>query len=64
MFKFLPENLYESISTAISNGCTNLIENLTNGGFKIDIDTITNSLTTGVSSIYSAFKNVPSVCNG
>ena len=64
MFKFLPENLYESISTAISNGCTNLIENLTNGGFKIDIDTITNSLTTGVSSIYSAFKNVPSVLIG
>lgn len=64
LLKFLPEGIYTSVSDSISETFSNMINNFDLSSLGIDMKSITNGLTTGVSGIYGVVKNIPSVLIG
>ena len=61
---FLPDKLYSSVSESIVNALTALSNDFDLTAFGIDSSTIKNTITTGVTGVYSVAKNVPSVIIG
>jgi sporulation integral membrane protein YtvI len=63
--KFLPEGIYKSYCQTITENFSNLLDQTGSGSsFGISLDTIKDSLTTGISGVYGFVKNVPSVLLG
>jgi sporulation integral membrane protein YtvI len=63
ILKFLPDSIYKSLSSGISETFNGWIEG-SNTSLAIDTDTIKSGITTGVSGVYSVVKNIPSVLLG
>lgn len=63
--KFLPDAVYNSYSSTITDWFTNALEGSEAGaGIGIDMGTITSGLSSGVSGFVGVVKNVPSVLLG
>ena len=58
--KFLPDSLYASATSSISDTITNLLENFDLSSLNINMDAITTGLTSGISGVFSVVKNIPS----
>lgn len=63
MIKFLPDKLYETASGTIKQTFTDWIEG-SSSAIAFDVNTIKNSLSSGMNSIFSVVKNIPSVLIG
>lgn len=59
---FLPDAIYKSYSTTISNWISDLISS--DKVAVIDFDTIKNGITTGMSGVYGVVKSVPGILIG
>lgn len=64
LIKFLPDSIYTSASDYISDIFGKMITNFDLSAIGIDMKSVTNGLTTGVSGIYGVVKNIPSVLIG
>lgn len=62
--KFLPDKIYASVNENVRNTFSSWIEDSGSITNAIDMDTIKNGITTGVSGVYSVVKNIPSVLIG
>ncbi|MDE5964134.1 MAG: sporulation integral membrane protein YtvI [Eubacterium sp.] len=60
LLKFLPDGIYTSVSDKINVFFTNLINDFDLSKLNIDIKSITNGLTSGITGVYSVVKNIPS----
>lgn len=60
LLDFLPDGIYTSVSDTISDFFSRTINNFDLNSLGIDMKSITNGLSTGVSGIYSVVKNIPS----
>lgn len=60
LLKFLPDGIYTSVSDKITIFFTNLINDFDLSKLNIDIKSITNGLTSGITGVYSVVKNIPS----
>ncbi len=60
LLDFLPDGIYTTVSDTISDFFSRTINNFDLNSLGIDMKSITNGLTTGVSGIYSVVKNIPS----
>ncbi len=60
LLDFLPDGIYTTVSDSISGFFSRTINNFDLNSLGIDMKSITNGLTTGVSGIYSVVKNIPS----
>lgn len=60
LLKFLPDGIYTSVSDSITEFFTRLINNFDLSILNIDVKSITNSVTSGISGVYSVVKNIPS----
>lgn len=60
LIDFLPDGIYTTVSDSISSFFSRTINNFDLNSLGIDMKSITNGLTTGVSGIYSVVKNIPS----
>lgn len=61
---FLPEGIYNSLSETISTTIDGLIKDFDLSKFGINTGTITSTISSGVTGIYSVVKNVPSAAIG
>lgn len=57
---FLPDSLYNSASSYITDFFNNMINNFNLSAIGIDAKTITNGVSTSITSVYNLVKNVPS----
>ncbi|MFR5876093.1 MAG: sporulation integral membrane protein YtvI [Eubacterium sp.] len=63
--KFLPEGIYNSYCETITNTFTKLLEQTSaSEALGVDLDTIKNGVTTGISGVYGVVKNIPSILIG
>ncbi len=60
-FKFLPEGIYKSFSETVTSTFTKLIEDFDLSALGINMSTVKNGVSSGVSGIVNVVKNVPSV---
>ena len=60
MLDFLPDSVYNSASSAVSDFFSNLIKDFDISSLGIDAKTISNSVSSGITSFYNVVKNVPS----
>lgn len=60
LLKFLPDGIYTSVSDSITVFFSNLINDFDLSKFNIDIKSITSSLSSGITGVYSVVKNIPS----
>lgn len=58
--KFLPDSVYSSVTTSISETITNLLNDFDLSSLNIDMSTVTTGLTSGISGVFSVVKNIPS----
>ncbi|MCH5317801.1 MAG: sporulation integral membrane protein YtvI [Eubacterium sp.] len=61
--KFLPEGIYDSVSNTVINAFDGA-KNFDLGSLDINFGTITNTITSGASGVFSAVKGVPSAIIG
>ena len=61
--KFLPEGIYDSVSNTVINAFDG-VKNFDLGSLDINFGTITNTITSGASGVFSAVKGVPSAIIG
>lgn len=59
--KFLPDSLYATARNSITEFFTNLLNDNNEMTAGIDLSTIQNTLTSGISGVYSVVKNIPSI---
>ena len=64
LLKHLPSGLYKTLSNTVTESFTKLIQGGESATSAIDVDTIKNGLSTGISGMYSVVKNIPSVLIG
>ncbi len=62
--RILPDSVYESYSNAVTTTFSNLIDDFDLTAIGIDINSIKNGVTSGLSGVVSVVKNVPSVAIG
>ncbi len=62
--KFLPESVYKSFSETITGTFSKLIEDFDLSALGINMSTVKNGVSTSVSGIFNAVKNVPSIVIG
>ena len=60
MIDFLPDSVYNSASSAVNDFFSNLIKDFDISSLGIDAKTISNSVSSGITSFYNVVKNVPS----
>lgn len=60
LLNFLPESIYDSVSETIISTFNGLINDFDLSKIGLNSDTVKNTITSGVSGIYSLVKNVPS----
>ncbi len=60
MLDFLPDSVYNSASSAVNDFFSNLIKDFDISSLGIDAKTISNSVSSGITSFYNVVKNVPS----
>ena len=60
LLKFLPDGIYTSVSDSITVFFSNLIDDFDLSKFNIDINSVTSSLASGITGVYSVVKNIPS----
>lgn len=58
--KFLPDKLYATVSSNITDSFTKWIDGSDSASLAIDLNTLKSGITTGVSGVYSIVKNIPS----
>ncbi len=61
---FLPEGIYDSVSETIITTVNGLVNDFDLSKIGIDVSTVTNTITSGFSGVYSVVKNVPSAMIG
>ena len=59
--KFLPDSIYTSVSENITQFFGNLINDFDVSKLGINMSSITSTLTSGISGVYSVVKNIPSI---
>jgi len=64
LLAFLPDGIYGTVSDTISTAINGLIKDFDLSKFGIDTGTITSTISSGVTGIYSVVKNVPSAAIG
>lgn len=64
LLKHLPSGLYKTLSNTVTESFTKLIQGGESATSAINVDTIKSGLSTGISSMYSVVKNIPSVLIG
>lgn len=63
--KFLPEGIYNSYRETITNTFTNFLEQTDNSSaLGLDLNSIKNGVTSGISGVYGVVKNIPSILIG
>ncbi len=60
LLKFLPDGIYTSVSDSINVFFSNLINDFDLSKLNIDVKSITSSLSSGITGVYSVVKNIPS----
>ncbi len=60
LLKFLPDGIYTSVTDSITGFFSNLIDDFDLSKLNIDVKSITNGLTSGITGVYSVVKNIPS----
>ena len=60
----LPDSVYPAFSEKVSETFTRLIEDFDFSSIGINMNTITNGVSSGITGVYSVIKNVPSVMLG
>lgn len=60
LLKFLPDGIYTSVSDSITVFFSNLIDDFDLSKLNIDINSITSSLSSGITGVYSVVKSIPS----
>lgn len=61
---FLPEGIYNSVSDTIISTFSGLVDDFDLSKIGISMGTVTSTLSSGVSGIFSVFKNVPNMIIG
>ena len=64
LISFLPESIYDSVSETVINTIGGLVNDFDLSKIGISAGTVTNTITSGVSGVYSVVKNVPSALIG
>lgn len=64
LLSFLPDGIYSSVSDTISSAIDGLVQDFDLSKLGINTGTITNTISSGVTGIYSVVKNVPSAVLG
>ncbi|MDE6124214.1 MAG: sporulation integral membrane protein YtvI [Eubacterium sp.] len=64
LISFLPESIYDSVSETVINTISGLVNDFDLSKIGISAGTVTNTITSGVSGVYSVVKNVPSALIG
>lgn len=62
--KFLPDSIYNSYSTTLTNWFSSLLDSSASSSLNFDFSKITSGIGTGVSGVVGVVKNVPSVLIG
>ena len=62
--KFLPDSIYNSYSTTLTNWFSSLLDSSASSSLNLDLSKITSGIGTGVSGVVGVVKNVPSVLIG
>lgn len=62
--KFLPDSIYASVSETINNATTGIVNDFDLSAIGINMNTVKDTVTNGVSGVYSAVKGVPSIIIG
>lgn len=62
--KFLPDGVYATVSESISNTFTKLIEDFDLSIIGINMDSVKNGVTSGISGVFGVVKNIPSAAIG
>ncbi len=62
--KFLPDGVYATVSDSITNTFSKLIEDFDLSIIGINMDSIKNGVTSGISGVFGVVKNIPSVALG
>lgn len=60
LLKFLPDGIYTSVSDSVNVFFSNLINDFDLSKLNIDVKSITSSLSSGITGVYSVVKNIPS----
>lgn len=59
LISFLPDSIYSSVAETITNTISGLVEDFDLSAIGISAGTVTNTISSGVTGIYSVAKNVP-----
>lgn len=61
LLKFLPDSLYNTASETINNAATGIVNDFDLSAIGISMDTVKNAVSSSVSGIFGAVKNVPAM---
>lgn len=64
LLTFLPDSIYNSVSQSITTAIDGLVQDFDLSKIGLNTGTITNTISSGVTGIYSVVKNVPSAVIG
>ncbi len=64
LLSFLPDGIYTTVSDAITDSFSNLINDFDVSSLDIDFNSISSSVTSSIGGVYSVVKNIPSVIIG
>lgn len=64
LISFLPDSIYSSVAETITATISGLVEDFDLSAIGINAGTVTNTISSGVTGIYSVAKNVPSAIIG
>lgn len=64
LISFLPDGIYENVAQSITKAISAIVEDFDFSALGINSGTVKNTISTGVTGIYSVVKNVPSAIIG